>query len=782
MELMLQNLLPMSFRGAVRREISYSNSKRKARFFHFVSLSVRMTFIRHIINLFFLSLILTPTLFAQKADVRGVVVDSSSGEKIPYATITVMGTTRGAVTNNNGFYLLANLPHGTYQIVATSLGFEPITKTVIVRGKDAITVNFNLYSKPVEVNEVVITGGRKKELEEINTSIHVLDQKELQKVPVAAQDDLFRSIQIIPGIVSSADVNSKFYVRGGAGDQNLILLDGMKIYNPYHAFGIFSIFDPDIIKTTEVYTGAFPAGYGGRLSSVINLVSRNGNQKEFHGNASLNFISGKVQLEGPVFDQSSWIISARKSLFNDAFKNFLKDPAPISFYDLFAKVNLGGSEYGRQSVQMFVSGDDIISPKSFEADHRWRTTSFAVTFSDLIEERIYVDAVAYGSSFSIARDAKQSPVVRSAESAITDGGIRGELTIYTETKDMYFLGFDVNVPRYLYKYITPSNLNVEVQNTAIETWAWFRYQLNYDRLKADIGVHSDIISLFNGYEVTTSFQPRVNVSYLLESDWRLKLSYGIFSQNLITLTNEDDIISLFEAWIFIPSTLEPEVAHHYIAGIEGNIFSELSLNMQVYRKDYKSLVVYNREKKFAQESDYINGYGDSYGVETLFRYRYSWLDLYVAYTLGWTSVTTGNFTYSPRYDRRHTLNILNSTQLSENLDIGIRWEFGSGYPYTQTVGFYERVSFPELGREPFQGENGRAYSILGEKNTARLPVYHRMDINLTYKYSYDRYTGNFGVNLVNVYNNKNILYYDRKTLQTITMLPFFPSAFVKVEF
>ncbi|MEI7907898.1 MAG: TonB-dependent receptor, partial [Bacteroidota bacterium] len=213
---------------------------------------------------------------AQKADVRGVVTDSASGEKIPYASITVIGTARGAVTNNNGFYLLANLPHGTYQIVATSMGFEQLTKTITVNGKEPMTLNFNLFSKPVEVNEVLITGGRKRELEEISTSVHVFDQKELQRVPVTAQGDLFRSIQIIPGIVSSADVSSKFFVRGGAGDQNLIYLDGMKIYNPYHAFGIFSIFDPDIVKTTEVYTGAFPPGYGGRLSSVININSRNG--------------------------------------------------------------------------------------------------------------------------------------------------------------------------------------------------------------------------------------------------------------------------------------------------------------------------------------------------------------------------------------------------------------------------------------------------------------------------------------------------------------------------
>lgn len=721
-------------------------------------------------------------VFAQKADVRGVVTDSLTGEKIPYANIAVIGTVRGAVTNNNGFYLLANLPHGTYDVVATSLGYEPRKRSVTVKGKEPITLNFALGSKPVEVNEVLVTGGRKKELEEINTSVHVLDTKELQKVPVAAQGDLFRSIQIIPGIVSSADVSSKFFVRGGAGDQNLIYFDGMKIYNPYHAFGIFSIFDPDIVKTTEVYTGAFPPGYGGRLSSVINIGSRDGNTQGVHGSVVANMVSGKVSLEGPLIGSSNWIVSARKSLFSDSFKKFLKDPPPISFYDVFAKVNLGGGEFGRYSIQTFVSGDDILSPDPNEADHRWRSTSSALTISNLIENHIYFDATVYGSSYTIRRDAKQSTLVRPAESQIADGGIRGEVTMYTDSRDLYFIGFDVNVPSYKYSFINTSNIVVNKDETTIETWAWFRYQFNLDRIKADIGFHSDIIALFGGGNLRSILQPRVNVSYLFDNDWKAKFSFGTFTQHLITLTNEDDVLSLFEAWIFIPENLEPESATHYVAGIGGNLYSELSIDVQAYYKDYTSLVGYNRNKRFYIDPDYINGTGSSYGFETLFRYQYSFLDLYLAYTLGWTSVTFGDFTYTPRYDRRHTVNILNVTHVTDAIDLSVRWELGSGYPFTQTTGVYDRSTLSDLGRSDVVTDNGRPYTVLGEKNAARLPVYHRLDLTATYALSFGPVRGNAGISLVNVYDSKNTLYYDRKTLQRITMLPFLPSVFVKAEF
>ncbi len=719
---------------------------------------------------------------AQRSDIRGVVTDSASGENIPYATVSVVGTNRGAVTNNNGFYLIANLPEGKYTITANSIGYDELSKQITVKTGQPQTVNFRLQSAPVEVNEVVITGGRKTEIEEISTSVHVMSQQELKKVPVTAQDDLLRSIQIIPGIVTSADVSSKFYVRGGAGDQNLIYLDGMKIYNPYHAFGIFSIFDPDFVKNTEVYTGAFPAGYGGRLSSVVNIVSRNGNNQQITGSAGINFISGKLLLEGPLSKNNTWILNARKSLFNDTFKKFLREPAPISFYDIFAKVNFGGADYGRQSIQTFLSGDDIIAPSPTEADHRWRMSSYALTFSDLVDERIYVDAVLYGSSFSIVRDAKQSTAVRDAESYIRDGGIRGELTMYSESKDLYFIGFEVNIPSYLYKFSSPSNLNVEVKDVSVESWGWFRYQLNYDRVKADLGIHSDLISLFDAKYPDAILQPRMNISYLFDSGWRGKVSFGVYSQNLITLTNEDDVISLFEAWIYTPPNTRPEIAKHYVAGMEGNIFSELSLNVQIYLKDYSSLVLYNREKKYAIDPDYINGKGKAYGIETLFRYKYSFLDLYVAYTLGWTSLTINSFTYAPRYDRRHNLNILNVARITESIDVGVRWEFGSGYPFTQTVSFYDRLTLGGIGRTPVTSETGKPYSVLGEKNASRLPAYHRMDLFASYTFDVGSSSGSVGLSLSNVYDNDNILFYDRKTLQKITMLPFLPSASLKVNF
>ena len=217
----------------------------------------------HALSVALLAAIFVVPASAQNADIRGVATDSLTGENIPYASIVVVNTPRGASSNLSGFFLIGGLPPGAYDIAASSVGYVRQVRRIVVRPGEVLNLNFRLLSEAVEVGEVFVTERTKRELKEIQTSVQVMDQRELKLVPVTVQDDVFRSIAILPGIVSTSDVSAQFYVRGGAGDQNLILLDGMRIYNPFHALGIFSIFDSDIIQTTEVYTGAFPPGFGG---------------------------------------------------------------------------------------------------------------------------------------------------------------------------------------------------------------------------------------------------------------------------------------------------------------------------------------------------------------------------------------------------------------------------------------------------------------------------------------------------------------------------------------
>ncbi len=427
--------------------------------------------------------------FAQGADIRGVVSDSTTGEKIPFANVTIQNVGRGASSNIQGFYLISKIPPGHYTVAASSVGYGTRSVEVEVRGTQPIVVNFQLPSRPVQFNEVMVTAAAKRELTEIHTSVHILEQRDIRAVPVAAQEDIFRSIGILPGIVSTSDVSSQFYVRGGAGDQNLILLDGMQIFNPYHAFGIFSVFDPDIVNTTEVYTGAYPADYGGRLSSVINMTTKDGGTNAVSGRANINFLSTKLQVDGPVSDNASFLVSGRKSLFSGTLTKFLNKDLPISFYDGFAKLTFRNAEsQAKYGLQTFVSGDDLKSSNPIEPDYSWRTSATGFVASGLIQDRVFVTAVAFQNRFNGERDAKQSKDIAPASTSVSEPGVRASATVYTDSKDLFFFGFEFSFPTLDFKTVNSFGLSSELSSSFVDGSTYVRYQTEIDGVQADLGM------------------------------------------------------------------------------------------------------------------------------------------------------------------------------------------------------------------------------------------------------------------------------------------------------
>ena len=729
---------------------------------------------------FFLSVTIS---FAQGVDIHGVVSDSSTGERIPFANIMLLNTNRGAASNLQGFYIITSVPPGQYRVSVSSVGYQTLTTAVKVRPGDPMVLDFLLVPKAVQMSEVVVTDNPRRQLSEIHSSMQILEQSDIHAVPVAAQEDVFRSIGILPGIVSTSDVTSQFYVRGGAGDQNLILLDGMKIYSPYHAFGIYSVFDPDILKTTEVFTGAFPAEYGGRLSSVVNMTTRDGGGKTISGRGNVNFLSGKLELDGPVLPDVSCLAQARKSLFPKTFSKFFTNDLPLSFYDGFIKVTgLAAGVQGKFDFQSFFSGDDLKSSNPLEPDYSWRTSAFGFAASGLVHNRAFVDMVTYSSMFEAHRYAKESKTVTPATTRVSETTVRANATFYTDTKDLYFFGFEFSFPTLDYSLINNAGIPQTVSSAFLESSVWSHYQGSIGRLLADVGLFIDLGTLFERGGQMEVLQPRLSLSYELEGTWRAKLAYGRFTQNMITVNNEDDVIPIFDAWIQVPRDQRSERADHFVAGIDGNVLRNLSTSIQSYYKSYGSLIAYNRDKIDASDPDYIRATGNAYGFETLIRYGSPTIDLYAAYSLGWTTITDAGLTYNPRYDRRHTLNLLSIFHGLAGLDVSLRWEFGSGLPFTQSAGYFDRLALTDIFRQGYVHQTGDPYTLLGDKNEARLPPYHRLDVSVTYRFNVLPVHGSFGVHVTNVYDQRNIFYFDRTTGQQINMLPFFPTTTLSLEY
>lgn len=715
-------------------------------------------------------------------DIRGIVSDSSTGERIVGVNVAVQGTQRGATTNAHGFYLIPSVAGGQQEIIFSAVGYERRSVRINVGGTEPISLNVKLLPRVIESTEVLVESQRIASLEARSASLHILTPKLMQQLPSVAQQDLLRSLQMLPGISSTSDVSAKFYVRGGAGDQNLILLDGMKIYNPYHAFGLFSVLDPDIVKSADVYTGAFPAEYGGKLSSVVNVQTKDGNLSGISGVANINFLSGKLELDGPLSDDNAWLISGRTSLFGGSLNRIIPNPAPTTFYDMFFKATAGTST-GRLGFRGYISSDDVTPSATDQPDHSWRNAAGSVVLSGLLTDRSYYDASISYSLAQIKRTAKPGSSVLPQSSQLEDVTLHVEVSSIGEDQQTLSEGFEFSFPSIDDSLYVSGVYPARVKDSQVEWSMWARYEGTWGDLRYDLGVHGDLALLFEGAEVRQGIQPRITLSYPLSATWIAKASYGVFTQRLITINNENDLISLFDAWVFLPPNITTEEAHHYVAGVEGNLLVNLSASLQAYYKDYPSLALYNTAKVFADDADYLDGTGNAWGVESLLRYTSRLFDLFGSYSWAKTTVSVNGLEYAPRYDRRHTVKAIGTLHLFDNLDFTLRWEYGSGYPFTQNAGYYSRLTLADISETDSPYGSGIVSRVLGVKNAARLPAYRRLDAGVNYRIPLaGSVRGTIGASVINVFDAKNILYYDRLTGKTDYMTPFFPTASLSVEF
>ncbi len=726
------------------------------------------------------------TLCAQdkRGGVKGFVTDSTTGERLSLVNITVMGKGIGAASDHNGFYFIGSIPEGLVTLRATIIGYRTVEREARIATGRIQNLNFALAPTPVQMEGVEQVAERRVRYDtEISTQ--PIGAKEIEIVPTIVEKDLFRTISILPGVVATSDVSSQFYVRGGGGDQNLIILDGMTIYNPFHALGIFSIFDADAVKEAEVLKGGFPAQWGNRLSSVINIRTREGNKNRFSGKLNTSLVSGKLLLEGPTPWDGSWMIAGRKSFLDDMLQKFVRTQTPFDFHDLIARINHSTGENGRVSFHTLISGD-IIRPESrFEPEYLWNNRAYGLSWFQVLENRYLLETSFSFSNFKGELRPRENSEITPRMSEIDDAYFNGAVTYFQESGDQYGAGFMFRFPSYHYSFTNAANFVRDVFEKNSETGIWFKYKFKQFRPFAfELGVRSDLFSILS-VNSSDAFEPRASMSWDLNHAYSLKLSYSRVHQRMITITNEDDVVSLFETWIPIPDDSPSQQADHFILSVDGNpgFLPGLSFNLQGYLKSMKNLLEYNRDKVDARDPDFVRASGRSWGLEIFIEQKHPVFYGWAAYSLGYTSRTVGAFTYSPRYDRRHNLNLLAGVKLGAGWDASLRWELGSGLPFTRIMGFYDRLLF----RGIFEGsgystEPGQPYTILGEKNRGRLPTYHRLDFNVSKTFELGAFRIIAEGSVINLYDRRNMFYYNQTTGQRIDMLPFLPTLNLKIEF
>lgn len=741
-------------------------------------------FIIPLLHLILVILLFSNLLQAQEAgNLRGTITDSTNGEALAYANVFVKEINRGTATDKRGNYLIIGLPaNQTYNVIFSYIGYLQKSLKVSIKPGAITQVNVQMVPSNIELQTIEKIGEKVIRKNETNIGLQTITMKQLEVMPKGVETDVLRSLQYLSGVRTTGDVSARYYVRGGTGDENLVLLNGVPIYNPFHALGLFSVIDPDMINSVEFYKGGFTAEYGGRLSSVLDVVTKNGNQKSYGFKAAASYLTGKALFEGPI-PNGSFIITGRKSFSTEILKKFLNDQnVPIDFYDASFKLNYSNPEVlnnGRFLLFGFLSGDNIDYEDPAKEDFNWNNGILGFEWLQVYDVPLYSRLGISLSRFNGKINPNQSDI-RPKENEVSDVNLSFDLTNVFDSKDELGAGFNFKaLSTKLFLRNTQgvaTNLDEFGGNFAI----YFKYKLlRYENFGADIGSRYNLSGLSrNGGGI---IEPRVSLSYRPVPFAALKGAWGIYSQEVSTIADENEVINLFEPWVIIPDYLNPSTAIHYVIGTELNLSALSTVEVEGYYKIVHNLPIINHGKIFSYEPDLLEGRGESYGWEFSYKYVTPALSIMTSYTLSWAYRSLGSYLYYPRYDSRHSVNLSVAYDFGGGWQASAVWSFNTGLPFTPLAGYYDKLYFNEFGNDWFSDDDLKPFLILGDRNIKRLPDYHRLDLSLSKSFQLGFLNLGIDVSVINVYNRKNIFYFKRDTGEIVNMLPVLPTATIKIQ-
>jgi hypothetical protein len=718
-----------------------------------------------------------PTQYhANKFTISGYVEDLQTGEALIGATISVKELPQtGTTTNSYGYYSLTIL-EGTYTMTAHFIGYEPLSFQVSL--KQNVKRNFNLVEKSVDQKEVVITGERKDDnVTNTQMGVEKLDVKEIQNVPVLlGEKDVLKTMQLLPGIKSAGEGNSGYYVRGGGADQNLILLDEATVYNASHFLGFFSVFNSDAINDVTVYKGTMPAEYGGRLSSVIDMKMKEGNDKQFGVNGGIGLISSRLTIEGPLVDErSSFSISGRRT-YADLFLKLSSDStikkSKLYFYDLNAKVNYRIGENDRIYASGYFGSDVLGLGNTIGID--WGNATGTLRWNHLFSEKMFSNTSLIYRKYDYNMNLDFAGNNIALYSRIQDYNLKENLNYYVDAENGIKCGLNS-----VYQAIVPGTVTAtnnskadELQLTDKYSWENSLYvsheyrpspviNLEYGaRFSAfsvlgpgvfytynDLGETVDSLSYGSGKFIKTYFsiEPRIAVNYILNGASSAKVSYVRSTQNLHLLSNSTTS-NPTDVWIPSSNNVQPEIADQFSLGYFRNFDdNSYEFSAETYYKNLQHQIDYKNgaELNFNEnvESQLLYGRGRAYGIEFFLKKKYGRLNGWIGYTLSrvemkFDPVNNGNY-YPARQDRTHDVSIVGIYQFSDKWTFSATWVYNTGNAATFPSGKYEVA--------------GQVLNYYTERNAYRMPAYHRLDLGATWQGEKSSWT----FSLYNAYGRDN---------------------------
>ncbi len=727
-----------------------------------------------------------------RAVVSGFVEDSATKETLVSATVQVVGTRLGAYTNKAGYFSISGVPPGTYQLRVTSVGYKRREFEVSVRAGQSLRVRLALEPVDAQGREVVVQADRMDDARQITVSKVNIPMQQIQQMRIGGEADIFRALQMLPGVLTSSQISSGLFIRGGSPDQNLVLLDGMTVYNPTHLFGFISAFNSDAVKDVELLKGGFPAEYGGRMSAVLNVTQKDGNREKVQGMVGLGLISSRASVQGPV-GNGSWFIGGRRT-YLDALLTLIPDdpenPFPsFNFYDLNAKITQSLGESDKISVSGFLTDDALtLAQPNIDFGIGIGNRATSIRWTHVEGDDLFTSVTASASRYRNGFDGNNAGFEFAVANSIVDYSLKAEAEWFASDDVTVKTGYEGTSYNFTYRQNFSGSGGASGSDNVFVLDIWDNIHSAYGQINWQL---DDQLSLQGGFRGNywsladmLTFDPRLAVRYQYTDDIVLKAAWGRFHQYLRLASAPD--FTFFDTWLPTDNTVPPGRSDHYILSVETRPAEGFDLNFDLYYKTLNNINELNQTQTQARTVDdvFFIGNGRAFGAEVFLQRRVGRLTGWVGYALGFVEATFDQInrgaTFRPKYDRRHDFKVTGIYDLNERWQVGATFVFQSGQSYTGATSQLQ-ASLPNVG-------TGFGLIAPSQRWGLRLPNSHQLNLNVNYKTTLFDLPFTILIDIYNVYSRRDIWFrfYDlNKPVPEVTdirLLPIIPTVSFELAF
>ncbi|MCB2203569.1 TonB-dependent receptor [bacterium] len=740
---------------------------------------------RLLVRLFFFALLLFPASAFSQGVISGTVQEAESGEAVIGANVILAGTGKGAATNRYGYFALAGIQPGSYTLRISAVGYRTDEREIEITKSDEIRLLVSLQPSVIELGAVSIEATRQEAEARRLSSVDVPIEQILRLPSLGGEVDVFRALQLLPGVQAASEISSGLYIRGGSPDQNLVLLDRMVLYNPSHLGGFLSTFNADAINNVTLVKGAMPAEYGGRLSSVVDVTMREGGRDRIRGAGGISMIDSRLTIDGPINEDITFMLSGRR-VYLDWLVDLMSDDASLNyyFYDLVAKTNIRLGDNDRLFFSGFFGRDVMGEPFDDDDDFNvsWGNSAGNLRWTHIFGSKLFTNVSAVISDYHFSSEFQEWDDTRfKSISGILDYSLRVEAEYFHSAEHSFKLGLENTLHTFTSEASSDRSEFTEFdphlpthRGTEVSLFMQDEWKLS-PQFTAQIGGRAFYFDRGPYFR----FEPRLAAFYTFDNEVTLKAAF-IGANQFLHLVTRNDITLPTDMWFPSTSSLPPSYSLQYVLGASRDFDDGMySVSLEGYYKSMNNLLEFRDNAYFSifapLEEELTGGDGRSYGAEVFIQKRKGNFTGWLGYTLAWTDRTFPELndgkTFPPRYDRRHDISLVLNYRLGENWEFTGVWVYGTGQAFTFPVAQYTLDI------------NDGVKLLYSDRNGYRLPAYHRLDLNFSYGFKWFGWDWKASINLYNTYNHLNpfsrYLDYDWQTdswkLKQITLFPLLPT-------